>query len=153
MIKWDCCSVLKAFLSLLFIRFIAAFLFLFSQDNLYMIHLNSDLFYDICNTINEHNHRQTFITTFHLFQIILISIFEWFKKFFYNFICCITYHDLYVITLRMPYRLFILIFRRNKFNCYYFLTLFMSFKYSLTLLRHSSTDSVLFLPSLLSYSI
>ena len=31
-----------------------------------MIHLNSNLFYEICNTINEHNQRQTFITTLFL---------------------------------------------------------------------------------------
>ena len=29
--------------------FIVVFLFLFNQENLYMIHLDSDLFYDICN--------------------------------------------------------------------------------------------------------
>ena len=30
-----------------------------NQENWYMIHYNSDLFYDIYNTINEHNWRQT----------------------------------------------------------------------------------------------
>ena len=37
--------------------FIAAF-FLSNQENLYMIHDNLDLFYDIYNTITEHNRRQ-----------------------------------------------------------------------------------------------
>ena len=38
--------------------FIAAFLFLSNQGNLYMIQHDSDIFYDIYNTINEHNERQ-----------------------------------------------------------------------------------------------
>ena len=35
------------------------FLLLSNQEILYMIYLNLDLFYDICNRINEHNQRQT----------------------------------------------------------------------------------------------
>ena len=35
------------------------FCFLFNQENLRMIHHNSNLFYDIYNTITEHNQRQT----------------------------------------------------------------------------------------------
>ena len=35
------------------------FWFLSNQENLYMIHHDFDFFYDICNTINEHNRRQT----------------------------------------------------------------------------------------------
>ena len=58
----------------------------------------------------------------------------------------------------MHYSPFIIIFRRNKINCYLLLTDFlrffmMSFKYGLILLRYSSTDSVLFLSPLLSYSM
>ena len=41
------------------IEFIVALLFSSSEENLYMIHYNSDLFYDIYNTINEHNQRKT----------------------------------------------------------------------------------------------
>ena len=36
-----------------------SFCFLSNQDNLYMIHQDSDLFYDIFNTIIEHNKKQT----------------------------------------------------------------------------------------------
>ena len=36
------------------------FCFLFNQENLRMIHHNSNLFYDIYNTITEHNQRQTY---------------------------------------------------------------------------------------------
>ena len=43
----------------LLMEFILALLFLSNQDNLYMIHHNSDLFYDIYNAINEHNQKQT----------------------------------------------------------------------------------------------
>ena len=74
--------------------------FLSNQENLYMIHRNSILFYDICNTINESNRRQTHI-------------------FFYNFLCFIINHDFCVVTFWMHYTLFIrIIFKRNKINCY-----------------------------------
>ena len=33
--------------------------FICNQENLYMIHHESDLFYDIYNTTNENNQRQT----------------------------------------------------------------------------------------------
>ena len=49
----------KHILWFLLMGFIVAFCFLFNQENLYMIHQDSNLFYDICNTINEHNRRQT----------------------------------------------------------------------------------------------
>ena len=47
----------KHLLSFLLIGFIVAFLFLSSQENLDMIHLDKDLFYDIYNTITEHNQK------------------------------------------------------------------------------------------------
>ena len=68
----------------------------------------------------------------------------------------------------MHYTFFIIICRRHKVNCFCwlifqvsdFLRLFMmsfknrrNFKTGLTLLRYSSTDSISFLPLLLSYSI
>ena len=49
----------KHLLSFLLMRFIVAFCFLYSQENLYMIHYNLDLFVDIYNTITEHNQGQT----------------------------------------------------------------------------------------------
>ena len=68
----------KYLLSFLLIGFIVAFLFLLflsNQENLYMINQNSDIFYDIYDTINEHNN------------------YEWLKKFFNHFICFIINHD------------------------------------------------------------
>ena len=55
----------KQLLSFLLMGFIVVFLILFNQENLYMIHHNSDLFYDIYNTINEHNRNK--LTRFHRF--------------------------------------------------------------------------------------
>ena len=60
------------------------------------------------------------LTISHRFQIILISIFKWIKK----FICIIANHDFYTITFWMCYMLFIIImFRRNKTNCWRFLNM------------------------------
>ena len=56
--------------------------------------------------------------TLHQFQIILISIFKWIKKLFYNFICFVINHDFYVITFSVHYMFFIIIYRRNKVICY-----------------------------------
>ena len=103
-------------LSFLLIEFIA-FLFLSNQENLYMIHHHSHLFYNICNTINGHNQRRNH----HLSLILRIQfdIFnKWFKKFFNNLICFIIIHYFYVIAFWMHYTLFIIIFRKNKNNCY-----------------------------------
>ena len=47
----------KHLLYFLLMEFTVAFCFLSNQKNLYMIHHDSDLFYDIYNTINEHNRR------------------------------------------------------------------------------------------------
>ena len=60
MIWRDCYSVLKTFV-IFFIDeiYCCFFCFLSNQENLHMIHRNSDLFYDIYNTINEDNGRQT----------------------------------------------------------------------------------------------
>ena len=48
----------------LLIGFIIAFSFLFNQKNLYMIHQDTDLFFDVCNAINELNWRQTNLQLF-----------------------------------------------------------------------------------------
>ena len=52
-------SIYKTSVTFLLIGFIVAFLLFSSQENLYVIHHDSDLFYDIFNIINEHNRRQT----------------------------------------------------------------------------------------------
>ena len=110
------------------------FCFLSNQENLYLIHRNSDLFYGIYNTVNEHNQR-------------------W-NHYLLSFICFIIAHDFYFITLWWHYTLFINILRRNKVNCYYnlifhisdFPKLFMmTFKYGLMKSRYSLIDRLLFL--------
>ena len=139
------------------IEFTVIICFLSSQECLNIIHHKLNLFYDICNIITEYIHRQTHYL--HLFfKPNLIPRKKWLKKLFYNLICFLTNHNFHVITLWMHYTLFINIFRRNKGNCYCWLNFLrikpyiLSLKYDLTLLRYSSIDSVLFLPSLLSSS-
>ena len=51
---------LKHLLSFLSMIFIVLFCLLSSQENLYMIHPDSDLFYEIHDTKNEHNQRLTY---------------------------------------------------------------------------------------------
>ena len=46
----------------------------------------------------------------------MISRKKCFKNFFYNFICF--NYDFYIITLRMHYMLFSILFKRKKVNCY-----------------------------------
>ena len=60
------------------------FCFLSNQENLYMIH-------------HDLNITEDKLTTVLWFQIILISIFKWIKKFFHNFIYFIINHDFHVI--------------------------------------------------------
>ena len=80
--------------------------FLVNQENIY----DSPSFGWKINIIEDK------VMTFNgFFQIILISIKERFKKFFYNFICFIINHDFYVITFWMHYTLFIIsIFKKIK---------------------------------------
>ena len=85
----------KHFLSFLLKGFIV--FLLSSQENLYMIHHDSDLFYNIYNTTNEHNWTQT---TFDWFQI----------SFFYLFL---SYLEIYFITLSASSLII--------FLCYHFL--------------------------------
>ena len=76
----------KHLLSFLLMGFIAA-CFLSNQENLYMIHHDLVIFYDIYNATNEHNWGQTH-------DIPLIpNYFELIKKSFYNFICFIINDD------------------------------------------------------------
>ena len=77
MFSWFNATVIaywKYFLSFLLMGFIVPFMFLSNQENLYMIHHDFDLFYDIHNTINEHNQRQN-----HYFSLILnyFDIYFW----------------------------------------------------------------------------
>ena len=99
----------KHLLPILLIGLIVAFLFLFNQENLYVIHHDSDLSYDIYNTITEDNQRQTHYCDVN---------FLWIKNFFYNFICFIINCDFYVIYFWIYYTFFIIIYRRNKVICY-----------------------------------
>ena len=130
-----------------------------NQENLYMIHYDSHLFFHIYNTINEHSQNKT---TLHRFQIILICVFESFRKLFYHFICSITDHDFYVTTFECITHSSSLSVEEIKviaitnwiFYVSDFLRLFIvPFKYGLISLRYSSTDGPLFLSLLLSYSI
>ena len=99
-------------------------------------------------------------TSYWFFKSNFLFFNNWIKKFFSNFICSIINYDFYAINFWMHYALFIIIFRRNKVNWYFycifhvsdFLRLFISFKYSQILLRYASTDGV-FLSPLLLHSI
>ena len=103
MIECNCCSALKAFV--IIITRIYCWFFLSNQENIYMIHHLSDLFYDLFNIRNQH--YQNKITPFHWFFLAyFISIKNWFKIFFNNFICFIINHDFSVTS----------VFRRNKVN-------------------------------------
>ena len=136
----------------LLIGFIAAFLFFIQSEEL-IYDPPTIRIYFMAFIIQEMNIIKGKLTTSHFcFQIILISVTEWFKKFLETFICIIINHDW------MHYMLFIIIiFKRNKsivtvnliLHVSDFLRLVMiSFKYDLILLRYSSTDSVLFLSPL-----
>ena len=57
MIWHDCYNVLKRFIVFLLMGFTVTFLLFIQLGELYMIHHGWDLFYDIYNTINEHNQR------------------------------------------------------------------------------------------------
>ena len=95
-----------------------------------MIHHGWDLFYDIYNTINEYNQKQIhYVSSIpNYFQIIS------------NYFQIISSIPNYIVNW--------------IFHVSDFLRLFMmSFKLGLILLRYSSTDNVLFLSLLLSYSL
>ena len=114
------------------------FSFLTNQENLYMIQHNSDLFYDIYNTINDHNRRQT-----HSFSSIFPNYFDFYV---------ITFERFSSISLSLSLEEMKLIVIGNFFSQVSdFLRLFMiSFKYGLILVRHFLIDSVFFSPLLLS---
>ena len=119
------------------------FCFLSNQENLHMIHHDLDVFYDIIMNIIEDK-----LTTFYWFKIIVMSIFSESKNYF----------------ITSSASSFIMIFMLSLFECitrssslsmeevisycwlnfhvsYFFRLFLMSFKYSLILLRYSSSDS------------
>ena len=112
----------------LLIGFIVAFLFLFNQENLYMIHHDLDLFYDIYKIQWINIIKSKIIALHWCFQVIFMSTKEWFKKFFNNFICLIINHDFLVITFSMHHMIFIIIFKGNKTNCSIICFLFQFFQ-------------------------
>ena len=69
------------------------FFFISNRQNRYMIHRNLDLFYEICNTITEHNGRQTHYLS--LIPNYYDIYFQVSQKVF--FMCFIINHDFYVI--------------------------------------------------------
>ena len=104
MIQLNCYCVLKAFIIFFIDRIYCwLFVFLFNQENQYIIQHNLNLFYNIYNAIAEHNRRKShYLLNFSLH-------FKWIKKFFYNFMCIINNHDFYAVTLWMHYALSIII--------------------------------------------
>ena len=113
----------KHLLSFLLTGFIAAFFFLSSQESLYTIYHGLDLFYDVYNTINNQTHKTktNSLPFINFSKLFWKFIKEWFKGFFYNFICFIINYDFYVITFWMHYTLFIIVFRKNRVSCFYWL--------------------------------
>ena len=120
---------------------------------MYMVHLNSDLFYDIYNKINEHNQTNllSFIDSFNLFwylflsdsksssttssasSFIIISMSPVFE--------CISYSS----SLSSLEETKLIASINWIFYVSDFLRSFMiSYKYGLILLRYSSTDSVFY---------
>ena len=134
--------------------------FLLNQENLYLIHHNLNLFCDVCNTINEHNSRQThylsLITNY--FDVWLNESKSYFITSSASSLMMISMLSLFECTtcsssLSMEeIKLFVIV--NWIFYVSDFLRLFMMlFEHELTLLRYSSSDSVLFLSPLLLYSI
>ena len=132
-----------------------------------MIHHNLDLFYDNDNIINQHNRRETrYLSSKSKRNSLSFIDSKWYwyvflskSKVLYNFVCFIINHDVCVITFWIIIRSSSLSMEEIKllaivnwiFHVPDILKLFMMlFKYGLTLLRYSSTDSVLFLSLLLS---
>ena len=113
MIWCDYYSVLKTFIIIFSIDLLLLFCFLSNQEILYMIHLNLDLVYGICNT--KMNTIKYKITRSHwCFQSNMISKKKWLKKLFHNFICVIINDEFCAIAVSMNYTLFIIFFRGRK---------------------------------------
>ena len=93
------------------------FYLLSRRENLYMTHYDLDLFYDIYNTMNGHNRRQTRYLPWILNHF---GIYFWLNQnvLLYKFICFIINYDFYVIIFWMHYILFLIICGRNKVICY-----------------------------------
>ena len=141
--------------------FIAAFWsFIYSGEIIYDPP-ESDLFYDIYNILNEYNRRQTrYLSLIEIYFGICFWVNQ--KVFFITLSASSLIMTSMLNFFWMHYMLFVIIFARTKVICYCelnfqvsdFLRLFiMFFKYGLILLEYSSTNNVLFLSMLLSYSI
>ena len=134
-----------------------AFRFLAIYENLYMIHRNLDLFYDIFNAINHRYQIQI-----HYLSFILLKFSDFLVKKNHNAFILLPNHNLFVITLWMNSTCIVSIFERKKVNCYCYLnfpltlglrSFIILIKTGLISLRYSSIDSVLFLSLLLLYLI
>ena len=89
-IQRGCYSALRTFV-LFFIDGIYYYFFVF-LSNIIEIWSTTIRIYFMTFIIQQINLIEDKITIFHRFQIILISIFKWIKKLFYNFICFIINH-------------------------------------------------------------
>ena len=126
-----------------------------------MIYLCLNFFYEACNTI-----KLTLSRTNSL-PLIDSSNPSWclwlrFKKFFNNFICFMNHHSLYVVTLCTHSTSFFRFFWRKELIAivnkifhlpWVFLSIIISLKYGLIILRYSLVASTLLLSPILSYSI
>ena len=148
MIQRDCCSALRAFIIFSIDRINCCFFVFNLVRRIYTCYASRrlNLFYDIYSIINEHNQPRK----------------KWLKKLFYNIICFVINHDLYVITFFIKRSLSfslaepkLIVIVNWIFHVSDFLRSFViSFKYCLiSLSSYSSTDSGLFLSPLLWYSI
>ena len=126
-----------------------AFRFLAIYENLYMIHRNLDLFYDIFNAINHRYQIQI-----HYLSFILLKFSDFLVKKNHNAFILLPNHNLFVITLWVNSTCIV--------NCYCYLnfpltlglrSFIILIKTGLISLRYSSIDSVLFLSLLLLYLI
>ena len=86
------------------------------SDSLFLFYFLSHLFYDIYNTMNGHNRRQTQYLPWILNYF---GIYFWLNQnvLLYKFIYCIINYDFYVIIFWMHYTLFVIICGRNKVIC------------------------------------
>ena len=119
------------------------FCFLSNQENLHMIYHDSDVFYDIIMNIIEDK-----LTTFCWFKVAVMFIFSESKNYFItssasSFIMIFMLSIFECITRSSSLSMEeVISYCWLNFHVSYFFRLFlMSFKYSLILLRYSSTDS------------
>ena len=107
----DLTRLLQRIESIAIFLLIGFFCFLSNQDNLYMNHKNSDLFYDIYNTINAHNWRQTYYFSKKFPNYLLKNDLKMFLVIFPTLSLILIF---LLINFQMHYMLFIIVFGRNK---------------------------------------